>query len=91
MSENTLEGLDHQLELFIENIRQVCQIENKTFILNLISFFFHLFQIGIIVSDFQEQGQPVLNQKIQTLISDLQKIDKQRSKVEVRKFITGCQ
>lgn len=41
-----------------------------------------LFQIGIIVSDFQPQGQAVLNQKIQTLISDLQKIDKYRSKIE---------
>lgn len=34
------------------------------------------------MSDFQPQGQAVLNQKINTLITDLQKIDKERSKIE---------
>lgn len=34
------------------------------------------------MSDFQPQGQAVLNQKINTLITDLQKIDKERSKTE---------
>lgn len=34
------------------------------------------------MSDFQPQGQAVLNQKIQTLIIDLQKIDKFRNKIE---------
>lgn len=34
------------------------------------------------MSDFQPQGQAVLNQKIQTLITDLQKVDKYRNKLE---------
>lgn len=34
------------------------------------------------MADFQPQGQAVLNQKIQTLITDLQKIDKYRNKIE---------
>lgn len=33
------------------------------------------------MSDFQPQGQAVLNQKINTLITDLQKIDKYRDSV----------
>lgn len=40
--ENQLEALETQLEMFIENVRQ----------------------IRIIVSDFQPQGQNVLNQKM---------------------------
>ena len=42
MSSAPLENLENQLELFIENVRQV----------------------KIIVSDFQPQGQSVLNQKM---------------------------
>lgn len=38
-------------------------------------------QIQIIVSDFQPQGQPGLNQKLQTIVKDLQEIDKLRPKV----------
>lgn len=38
-------------------------------------------QIKIIVSDFQPQGQPVLNQKLQGIVRDLQEIDKIRHKV----------
>ena len=33
-------------------------------------------QIQIIVSDFQQQGQPGLNQKLQNIVKDLQEIDK---------------
>lgn len=42
MSSTALENLETQLEMFIENVRQ----------------------IRIIVSDFQPQGQSVLNQKM---------------------------
>lgn len=42
MSSAALENLETQLEMFIENVRQ----------------------IRIIVSDFQPQGQSVLNQKM---------------------------
>lgn len=38
-------------------------------------------QIQIIVSDFQPQGQPGLNQKLQTVVKDLADIDKIRPKV----------
>ena len=38
-------------------------------------------QIQIIVSDFQPQGQPGLNQKLQTIVKDLSEIDKIRPKV----------
>ncbi|CAO1378933.1 unnamed protein product [Diamesa hyperborea] len=51
--------LENQLELFIENVRQ----------------------IRIIVSDFQPQGQNVLNQKIQSLVTGLQEIDKLKTQV----------
>ena len=44
--EDKLELLEQQLELFIENTRQ----------------------IGIVVSDFQPQGQNVLNQKLYVFI-----------------------
>ncbi|KAL6267021.1 mediator of RNA polymerase II transcription subunit 10 [Pogonomyrmex barbatus] len=57
---STLENLEAQLELFIENVRQ----------------------IRIIVSDFQPQGQNVLNQKIQGLVNGLQEIDKLKSQVQ---------
>ncbi|XP_012285021.1 mediator of RNA polymerase II transcription subunit 10 [Orussus abietinus] len=57
---SALENLETQLELFIENVRQ----------------------IRIIVSDFQPQGQNVLNQKIQGLVSGLQEIDKLKSQVQ---------
>ncbi|XP_064640906.1 mediator of RNA polymerase II transcription subunit 10-like [Lineus longissimus] len=39
-------------------------------------------QMGIIVSDFQPQGQNVLNSKINSMISGMQEIDKQKSKVQ---------
>ncbi|CAB4068220.1 MED10 [Lepeophtheirus salmonis] len=38
-------------------------------------------QIRIIVSNFQPQGQPALNQKLQTIVKDLQEIDKLRPKL----------
>ncbi|XP_062538605.1 mediator of RNA polymerase II transcription subunit 10 [Armigeres subalbatus] len=40
-------------------------------------------QIRIIVSDFQPQGQNVLNQKIQLLVTGLQEIDKLKNQVDV--------
>jgi len=55
-----LENLESQLEMFIENIRQ----------------------ITIIVSDFQPQGQNVLNQKIQTIVTGLQEIDRLKTQVQ---------
>uniref|UniRef100_A0A0K8TNR0 Mediator of RNA polymerase II transcription subunit 10 n=1 Tax=Tabanus bromius TaxID=304241 RepID=A0A0K8TNR0_TABBR len=42
----------------------------------------NLRQIRIIVSDFQPQGQNVLNQKIQSLVTSLQEIDKLKNKVQ---------
>ncbi|BET01499.1 unnamed protein product [Nesidiocoris tenuis] len=57
---SSLENLETQLEMFIENVRQ----------------------IKIIVSDFQPQGQNVLNQKIQALVTGLQEVDKLRSQVQ---------
>ncbi len=38
-------------------------------------------QIQIIVSDFQPQGQPGLNQKLQQIVKDLQEVDKLGRKV----------
>uniref|UniRef100_A0A182QUI5 Mediator of RNA polymerase II transcription subunit 10 n=1 Tax=Anopheles farauti TaxID=69004 RepID=A0A182QUI5_9DIPT len=40
-------------------------------------------QIRIIVSDFQPQGQNVLNQKIQSLVTGLQEIDKLKNQIDV--------
>ncbi|ETN67202.1 RNA polymerase II mediator complex subunit 10 [Anopheles darlingi] len=40
-------------------------------------------QIRIIVSDFQPQGQNVLNQKIQSLVTGLQEIDKLKTQIDV--------
>ncbi|XP_035905968.1 mediator of RNA polymerase II transcription subunit 10 [Anopheles stephensi] len=40
-------------------------------------------QIRIIVSDFQPQGQNVLNQKIQSLVTGLQEIDKMKNQIDV--------
>ncbi|CAH1782228.1 unnamed protein product [Owenia fusiformis] len=54
------ETLEQNLEMFIENTRQ----------------------IGITVSDFQPQGQSVLNQKLQGMISGLQDIDKLKSQLQ---------
>ncbi|KAH9502941.1 Mediator of RNA polymerase II transcription subunit 10 [Bulinus truncatus] len=39
-------------------------------------------QMGIIVSDFQPQGQNVLNQKIQTMVTEMNEIDKLRTQVQ---------
>ncbi|XP_073968801.1 mediator complex subunit 10 [Rhodnius prolixus] len=60
MAGSNLENLETQLEMFIENVRQ----------------------IKIIVSDFQPQGQNVLNQKIQALVTGLQEVDKLKSQVQ---------
>ncbi|XP_065572163.1 mediator of RNA polymerase II transcription subunit 10-like [Artemia franciscana] len=49
-----LENLENQLEMFVENVRQ----------------------IGIIVGEFQPQGQLGLNQKINQVVHGLQEIDK---------------
>ncbi|KAK2193611.1 hypothetical protein NP493_11g09027 [Ridgeia piscesae] len=54
------EALEQQLEMFIENTRQ----------------------LGIIVGDFQPQGQPVLNQKLHTMVTGLQEVDKLRSQLQ---------
>merc|ERR1712110_1168260 len=54
------EALEQQLELFIENTRQM----------------------GIIVSDFQPSGQNVLNQKIQTMVTEINEIDKLRTQIQ---------
>ncbi|CAG5131081.1 unnamed protein product [Candidula unifasciata] len=54
------EALEQQLELFIENTRQM----------------------GIIVSDFQPQGQNVLNQKIQMMVTEMNEIDKLRTQIQ---------
>ena len=37
-------------------------------------------QVRIVVSDFQPQGQPGLNQKLQQIVRDLGEIDKLRYK-----------
>jgi mediator of RNA polymerase II transcription subunit 10 len=39
-------------------------------------------QMGIIVSDFQPQGQNVLNHKINTMVNDMQEIDKLKNQVQ---------
>ncbi|XP_014243263.1 mediator of RNA polymerase II transcription subunit 10 [Cimex lectularius] len=57
---SSLENLETQLEMFIENVRQ----------------------IKIIVSDFQPQGQNVLNQKIQSMVNGLQEVDRLKSQVQ---------
>jgi len=46
------------------------------------TFIENIRQIKIIVGDFQPQGQSVLNQKIQTVVSGLQEIDKLKSQVQ---------
>ncbi|XP_053209311.1 mediator of RNA polymerase II transcription subunit 10-like [Panonychus citri] len=55
----SLDSLESQLELFIENLRQ----------------------LGIIVTDFQPQGQNVLNSKINQIITSLQEIDKNKARI----------
>lgn len=39
-------------------------------------------QIQVIVSDFQPQGQPGLNLKLQQIVKDLQEVDKVRPRVQ---------
>jgi len=39
-------------------------------------------QMGILVSDFQPTGQTVLNQKITTLVTEMQEIDKLKHQVQ---------
>ncbi|KAK8402784.1 hypothetical protein O3P69_000837 [Scylla paramamosain] len=53
------------------------QLENQ-----LETFIENVRQIGIFVSDFQPQGQQVLNQKLQNLITNMQDIDKLRNAVQ---------
>lgn len=48
-------------------------------------------QIRIVVSDFQPQGQPGLNQKLQQIVKDLQEIDKLRPKVQDIQVRLLCQ
>ncbi|CAL1296229.1 unnamed protein product [Larinioides sclopetarius] len=57
---SALENLEGNLELFIENVRQ----------------------LGIIVSDFQPQGQTILNQKIAQMVTHMQEIDKCKNQVQ---------
>ncbi|GBM47328.1 Mediator of RNA polymerase II transcription subunit 10 [Araneus ventricosus] len=57
---SALENLEGNLELFIENVRQ----------------------LGIIVSDFQPQGQTILNQKIAQMVTYMQEIDKCKNQVQ---------
>ncbi|CAM1298452.1 MED10 (predicted) [Pycnogonum litorale] len=57
---SSLEALEGNLEMFIENVRQ----------------------LGIIVSDFQPQGQQVLNQKLNSMISGMQEIEKCKQQVQ---------
>jgi hypothetical protein len=40
-------------------------------------------QVRIVVSDFQPQGQPGLNQKLQQIVRDLAEIDKLRYQITV--------
>ncbi|KAI1280451.1 Mediator of RNA polymerase II transcription subunit 10 [Halotydeus destructor] len=49
---------------------------------NLESFIEHVRQLGIMVSDFQPQGQSVLNQKINQLVTSLQDIDRSRNQIQ---------
>ncbi|XP_076449937.1 mediator of RNA polymerase II transcription subunit 10-like [Babylonia areolata] len=39
-------------------------------------------QIGIVVSDFQPQGQNVLNQKLNSMVMEMQELDKLKSQVQ---------
>lgn len=39
-------------------------------------------QLGIIVSDFQPQGQTTLNQKINQMVTLMQEVDKSKNKVQ---------
>lgn len=56
-----MEQLESQIEVFVENIRQ----------------------LGIIVTDFQPQtGQPVLNQKINQVVSSLKDIDRLKDVIQ---------
>ncbi|XP_072013245.1 mediator of RNA polymerase II transcription subunit 10-like [Amphiura filiformis] len=49
---------------------------------NLERFIENTRQLGIIVSDFQPQGQVTLNQKLHTLVTGLQELDKNKSQVQ---------
>jgi hypothetical protein len=40
-------------------------------------------QVRIVVSDFQPQGQPGLNQKLQQIVRDLAEIDKLRYRLSI--------
>lgn len=56
-----MEQLESQIELFVENVRQ----------------------LGIIVSDFQPQtGQTTLNQKLNSVVTTLNDIDRLKSSVQ---------
>lgn len=49
---------------------------------NLERFIENTRQLGIIVSDFQPQGQVTLNQKLHTLVTGLQELDKNKPQVQ---------
>ncbi|GIX85122.1 mediator of RNA polymerase II transcription subunit 10 [Caerostris extrusa] len=55
-----LENLEGNLELCIENVRQ----------------------LGIIVGEFQPQGQAILNQKLAHMVTYMQEIDKCKNQVQ---------
>ena len=55
-----MEQLESQIEIFVENVRQ----------------------LGIIVTDFNQNGQPVLNQKINQVVSSLKEIDRSKESIQ---------
>ncbi len=65
---------------------QLCATNNKGFTYSLgelgycdRALMLNCPQVRIVVSDFQPQGQPGLNQKLQQIVRDLAEIDKLRS------------
>ncbi|KFM58995.1 mediator of RNA polymerase II transcription subunit 10-like [Stegodyphus dumicola] len=56
------------------------QLENLESYLEL--FIENVRQLGIIVSDFQPQGQTILNQKIAQMVTYMQEIDKCKNQVQ---------
>lgn len=76
-----LENLEAQLESELLNFSLSFKFCTKYFC-NILAFIENTRQIRIIVSDFQPQGQNVLNQKIQALVGGLQEIDKLKNQVQ---------
>jgi hypothetical protein len=58
-------------------------IVNNRFSTLLFSKWIPCVQVRIVVSDFQPQGQPGLNQKLQQIVRDLAEIDKLRYLITV--------